>query len=87
MSQESINSVKVVNYIFTALFVLEAIIKLTGFGCRYFKDNWNKFDFTVVSLSILFNILDKTTGLGFGSATTVIRTIRIGRMIKFIRKM
>jgi hypothetical protein len=87
MSESATNTVDYINYVFTALFMLEAALKLTAFGCRYFKDNWNRFDFIIVSLSILFTILDKGSGLGVGSAATVLRTIRIGRMIKFVRKM
>ena len=32
--------------------MLEAIIKLTAFGYRYFKDKWNLFDFIIVVASI-----------------------------------
>lgn len=35
------------NNIFTFVFILEAFIKIIGFGVRYFKDNWNLFDFFV----------------------------------------
>ena len=50
-----------VNYIFTFIFTLEAILKLIAFGSRYFISNWNKFDFFVVLSSILdiiMNLMD-----------------------------
>jgi hypothetical protein len=41
------------NYIFTAIFIIEASLKLVAFGKTYFKNAWNKFDFFVVVSSIL----------------------------------
>lgn len=41
------------NFIFTAIFIIEASLKLVAFGKTYFKNPWNKFDFFVVVSSIL----------------------------------
>ena len=41
------------NYIFTAIFIVEACLKIFVFGFAYFKSNWNRFDFFVVITSIL----------------------------------
>eukprot|EP00058_Branchiostoma_floridae_P016682 XP_002602170.1 hypothetical protein BRAFLDRAFT_61121 [Branchiostoma floridae] len=42
------------NLIFTALFTLEAMLKLIGFGPKYyFKDAWNTFDFLIVVGSLV----------------------------------
>ena len=41
------------NFIFTAIFIVEAILKLFAFGWSYFGTSWNKFDFFVVISSIL----------------------------------
>jgi len=40
------------NYIFTVVFLVEAICKLIAFGKTYFNNSWNKFDFFVVCASI-----------------------------------
>ncbi len=45
-----------VNIVFTTVFLIEAILKLTAYGSSYFKNTWNKFDFIVVCAS-LFDIL------------------------------
>ena len=47
---------EVVNYVFTAIFVSEALLKLIAFGTSYFKTSWNIFDFIVVCAS-LFDII------------------------------
>ena len=41
------------NYIFTAIFIVEASLKIFVFGWSYFETSWNKFDFFVVISSIL----------------------------------
>lgn len=48
-----INFLKVTNYIFTTIFLLECIIKLYVYRRPYFKTGWNKFDFFVVGSSII----------------------------------
>ena len=35
------------------VFILEAIIKIIALHMFYFKDKWNKFDFTIIFLSVL----------------------------------
>lgn len=41
------------NYIFTTIFLLEAMVKLYVYRLPYFKDSWNKFDFFVVASSLI----------------------------------
>jgi hypothetical protein len=36
------------NYAFTAIFTMEAIIKIFAFRSVYFKEGWNIFDFIIV---------------------------------------
>lgn len=51
-----------VNVVFTVIFFLEAGIKMTGLGPRwYFLDSWNILDFTVVTLSLGIMGLDIQT--------------------------
>lgn len=42
-----------INYVFTGVFVIEAILKLLAFGISYFRNSWNVFDFCVVCASII----------------------------------
>ncbi|MFN3440758.1 MAG: ion transporter, partial [Acidovorax sp.] len=41
------------NLFFTALFALEAAVKLVAVGRNYFKSQWNQFDFVVVIASLV----------------------------------
>ena len=56
-----------VNYLFTAIFVIEAIIKLVALRREYFKNPWNNFDFFVVISSLVDIFLSslKIKSLGF----------------------
>ena len=41
------------NYIFTGIFIIEAVIRLIALRFDYFKLGWNVFDFTIVVFSIV----------------------------------
>jgi Ion transport protein len=32
---------------------LEFVIKYTGYGSRYFRDGWNRFDFTILVVALI----------------------------------
>ena len=51
-------AIRIINYLFLGIFTLEAILKLSAIGFRYFNDNWNIFDFFVVVLTLLGVILE-----------------------------
>ncbi|GEL07727.1 ion transporter [Salisediminibacterium halotolerans] len=58
------------------IFVIELLIKMTGFGIRgYFRDPWNHFDFSIVALSLIFY----NTPL-----VSVLRLVRVLRLIRLI---
>ena len=42
-----------INYFFTVVFIGEAGLKLIAYGNSYFNTAWNKFDFVIVTSSIL----------------------------------
>lgn len=71
---------------FALIFILEALIKIIGFGKRYFMDNWNLFDFFVFLGSAIGMSLTYFTSVQGGSSTTIIRSLRIARMFKLFRK-
>ncbi len=54
-------SLSIANYIFTIVFLVEAILKVLAYGWSYFQTDWNKFDFCVVVAS-LFDILLEILG-------------------------
>lgn len=47
------------NLIFTAIFIIEAGLKIVAFGGSYLNNSWNKFDFFVVVSSIFDILLQK----------------------------
>ena len=51
-SDEFTAGLNVLNYIFTVLFIIEAILRLLALKLEYFKSGWNLFDFTIVIFSI-----------------------------------
>lgn len=53
-----IQLLRISNYIFSAIFFVEAVLKLIAFGNSYFRNAWNKFDCFVVISSIFDLILD-----------------------------
>ena len=56
------------NYVFSGIFTIEAILKLIGFGIKpYFKDGWNCFDFFIVVGTLLSIGVDLFTSLDIGS--------------------
>lgn len=42
-----------VNNFFLLFFTIEAVLKLTAFGLKYFTSGWNRFDFIVVLAGII----------------------------------
>lgn len=59
------------------IFVLEALIKISSFRLKYFKNGWNCFDFLIV----LFSLLADFPAL---SSLRVLRIIRVFRAFKLI---
>ena len=74
------------NMAFTVIFGLEAAIKLIGLGWRqYFSDNWNTFDFCVLTLAVLGAILSSaTSAASVARAVRVLRFMRLFRVVKFM---
>lgn len=74
---------------FTGFFLLEAILKLIAFKRLYFRDQWNVFDFVILTFSLVLMGVGQFFKLGvFTTATSqVVRTLRIGRIFKIFRGM
>lgn len=77
----------ILNGIFMVIFALEAMIKIIAQGKAYFRDGWNKFDFTIIVLAVLLSI-----PMSFGmlteyqNLTTTIRVLRVARMFRLFVK-
>ena len=70
--------------IFLLLMALEALLKIIAMGpCNYWKETWNKFDFSIFALSLLATVLEHVQGSDFNSP--VIRIIRIARISRIVK--
>ena len=58
---------------FTALFILEAVLKIGGMGVAYFRSFLNTSDFIIVVLSIIEEVFD----VGPGTIVAVLRVSRV----------
>lgn len=82
----------ITNYIFSAVFFVEAVCKIIAFGDTYLKLGWNKFDFFVVVSSIIDLLLETldTKSMEFLTVAPqlarVMRVLRVTRIIKLAGK-
>ncbi|KAL4228300.1 hypothetical protein ACF0H5_013731 [Mactra antiquata] len=64
------------NFVFSAVFILEAILKLTALTKHYFSNGWNIFDLVIVIASIVDMGVTSVDGL------SVFRSFRLMRVFK-----
>ena len=72
---------------FNFIFTIEAIIKIYALRCKYFKDAWNIYDFTIILTTYNFLLLEASGVFsGIGSTTTILRALRVGRIVRLVKK-
>ncbi|KAM9744886.1 voltage-dependent T-type calcium channel subunit alpha-1H isoform 2-T2 [Menidia menidia] len=81
---------KYCNYVFTIIFVIEALLKLVAFGIhRFFKDRWNQLDIAIVALSIMGITLEELkmkAALPINpTIIRIMRVLRIARVLKLLK--
>jgi len=69
------------DHIALTIFVVEILIKLFAHRLAYFRDPWNLFDFTIVSIALL----PANEGLGVLRALRVLRAFRLISMVPKMR--
>ncbi|XP_072230270.1 voltage-dependent T-type calcium channel subunit alpha-1G isoform X3 [Leuresthes tenuis] len=84
------DALKICNYIFTVIFVLESVFKLVAFGFRrFFKDKWNQLDLAIVLLSIMGITLEEievNASLPINpTIIRIMRVLRIARVLKLLK--
>lgn len=78
---------EIINYVFTAIFMSEAIIKILGIGTRlYFQDSWNRFDFSIAVLSLVSIIISEFGDISLKGALTLVRSVRLLRILRLLRR-
>nr|XP_042697003.1 voltage-dependent T-type calcium channel subunit alpha-1G isoform X14 [Chrysemys picta bellii] len=83
-------ALKICNYIFTVVFVLESVFKLIAFGFRrFFQDRWNQLDLAIVLLSIMGITLEEievNASLPINpTIIRIMRVLRIARVLKLLK--
>nr|XP_022910562.1 sodium channel protein para-like [Onthophagus taurus] len=80
MSRALETTLRLGNYIFIAIYTIEAIIKLMAMSPKYyFQKAWNIFDFTIVVLSLLEMMLEGVQGLSVLRAFRLLRILRLAK--------
>jgi len=73
---------------FVAVFTVEILLKLFGFGALFFFDNWNNVDLVVVGVSateIVYLLSEMAAGRTMTSTgTSVVRLVRVLRVIRLV---
>nr|CBN81174.1 T calcium channel alpha 1G subunit variant 88 [Dicentrarchus labrax] len=88
--KELTKALKICNYIFTVIFVLESVFKLVAFGFRgFFKDKWNQLDLAIVLLSIMGITLEEIEVNASRhinpTIIRIMRVLRIARVLKLLK--
>lgn len=56
-SDDTLRVFDIIDDVFVFIFCAEAVTKIIGMGIvEYFNDNWNRFDFILVVLSLILNV-------------------------------
>lgn len=71
-------------YIFMFVYVADLTLRLTVFRLDFFNSYWNIFDFVVVMVDVLFEVLSMM-GIGISVSVSVLRILRLGRLVRFMR--
>nr|QDD67334.1 ion channel protein [Tetranychus cinnabarinus] len=79
-------SLKMFNFVFTSVFVCEALMKLYALGIRrYLKDKWDQLDVLIVILSIVGIILEEMESELIPINPTIIRVMRVARIARVLK--
>ena len=52
-------AIEQINSIFLVIFCIEAFLKILSMGKNYFYDSYNKFDFLVISITLLTLLIEE----------------------------
>jgi hypothetical protein len=79
--------IETINIVFFIIFCMEAFLKIICMGKEYFYDDYNKFDFFIVSLTIITMTIEKTTQTdSLGKETSILRIFRLGRVLRLVAR-
>ncbi|XP_023315824.1 voltage-dependent T-type calcium channel subunit alpha-1G isoform X4 [Trichogramma pretiosum] len=79
-------ALKIFNYFFTAVFILESAMKLLALGLHlYLKDKWNQLDIGIVILSVVGIVLEEVESKIIPINPTIIRVMRVLRIARVLK--
>jgi hypothetical protein len=73
------------NLVFSLVFIFEAGVKIYATRWNYFGDEWNRFDFFSVVLTVVSLLLELTKTASLGGVLGTIRLLRIARLFRLVR--
>ncbi|RWS29033.1 voltage-dependent T-type calcium channel subunit alpha-1G-like protein, partial [Leptotrombidium deliense] len=86
MPLELVYALKLFNFVFTGVFVLESFMKVYALGVRrYLKDKWNQLDVIIVILSIVGIVLEEMESELIPINPTIIRVMRVARIARVLK--
>ncbi|GIX91169.1 voltage-dependent T-type calcium channel subunit alpha-1I [Caerostris extrusa] len=86
MPQRLESALRAFNYFFTAVFILEAAMKMVALGfLKYLKNRWNQLDVVIVGLSIAGIVLEKMESDLIPINPTIIRVFRVLRIARVLK--
>ncbi|VDI64607.1 Hypothetical predicted protein [Mytilus galloprovincialis] len=83
--QELTTTLEVSNYIFTSVFILEAVLKIMSWSKFYFKSGWNLFDFVIVIASIIDISLSDIPSFSVFRSFRLLRVLKLAQSWKTMR--
>lgn len=90
MSDSYTNILTILNIIFSLIFILEAIIKITALTfSHYISVGWNRFDFAIVVSSVMdflfISLLNNSTLSIYPQLARLLWVLRITRLFKLMK--
>jgi len=86
MPQELVKALRIFNYFFTSVFVVECVCKVVALGMRrYMKDKWNQLDMAIVLLSIVGIVLEELEADLIPVNPTIMRVMRVMRIARVLK--
>lgn len=88
-SETTANLIEQIDKLFLIVYIIEFFIKLIGLGIDiYFKDTWNKFDFSLIIMSILTIVLfDYMAILKNLRGVKIVKLTRIQKALKMLKAL
>merc|ERR1719323_1476304 len=86
MPDELEYALKLFNYFFTGIFIVEAGMKVSALGCgRYLSDRWNQLDVAIVILSVLGILMEELESDLMPINPTIMRVMRVLRIARVLK--